>query len=163
MVELTFKVSGDKQLARNLRVLARDLGEIPSEFFKEALEIIGTRTDEIFASEGSVVQKANTWAPLAASTIKARTNRWGYYKRSPSNPSTMRWTGNLQQNRTLTITATKGTLVWNAPYAVYHQKPGTGGPPRRVIVDLSNPTNKLIIGSLQRLVNEKIGIFGRQA
>jgi len=161
MVQLTFAVSGHTQLARNLRLFAKDLGDL-REFFTDALDIVQSRSDELWSAEGSNVQKANSWAPLASSTIKARQNRWGYYKRTPSSPSSLRWTGNLQSNRTVTITTSKGILSFNAPYAGYHQT-GGGNLPRRVVVDLSNPTNKMIVGALQSLINTKIGIFGRQA
>lgn len=161
MVQLTFAVQGHTQMARNLRVFAADLKHL-DEFFTEALQIIGARSDELFQSEGSKVMKANTWAPLAPSTIKARQKRWGYYKRSPSSPATLRWTGNLQGNRTTTITSDKGALTFNAPYAVYHQK-GGGTLSRRVVVDLSNPTNMAIVKALQKLIHSKLGIFGRQA
>lgn len=161
MVQLSFNVQGHKQMSRNLRVFAADIKNL-REFFEEALEIVGARSDELFSAEGANVQKANRWAPLAASTIKARTNRTGYYKQSPSNPSTLRWTGNLQTNRTLMVGSNKGTLTFNAAYAVYHQA-GGGSLPRRVVIDLSNPTNKAIVQALQKQIHEKTGIFGRQA
>lgn len=160
MVQLTFKVNGHVQLSRNLRVFA-DKIKNPREFFKEALDIIAARSDELFRSSGSNVQKANTWAPLSPSTQKARANRWGYYKRTPSRPTTLRWTGNLQDNRTIHVGPTKGTLTFNAPYAIYHQS--GGGIPRRVVVDLSNQTSADIVRSLQRLIHKEMGIFGRQA
>lgn len=160
MVQLTFTVQGHTQMARNLRVFAKDIGDL-RDFFSEALDIIAARSDELFASEGSKVEKANPWAPLAPSTIKARERRWGYYKRTPSRPGVLRWTGNLQENKTMTIQTSKASLSWNAPYAVYHQG-GGGNLSRRVVVDLSNPTNKMIVQALQKLIHEKVGIFGRQ-
>lgn len=160
MVQLSFNVQGHKQMSRNLRVFAKDIGDLRS-FFEEAIEIIGARSDELFNSEGSKVQKANPWAPLAPSTIKARQKRWGYYKRTPSRPAMMRWTGNMQENRTIMIQSDKASLSFNAKQAVYHQG-GGGSLSRRVIVDLSNPTNKAIIQALQKLIHQKVGIFGRQ-
>lgn len=160
MVQLTFNVQGHKQVSRNLRVFAKDIGDLRG-FFQEALEIVGTRSDELFKAQGSNVQKANTWAPLSASTQKAREKRWGYYRRSPSRPGVLRWTGNLQENRSLTVTSQKGSMTFNAPYAVYHQG-GGASLSRRVVVDLSNPTNVLIVKALQKLIHEKAGIFGRQ-
>lgn len=161
MVELTFRVQGHTQLSRNLRLFADKIPNL-GEFFQDALDIIANRSDELFRSEGSLVQKANPWPPLAASTLKARERRWGYYKRSPSRPSTLRWTGNLQENRMQAITSKKGTLTFNAPYAVYHQAGGSKLP-RRVVVDLSNPTNMEIVKALQAKIHRDMGIFGRQA
>lgn len=161
-MELKFKVSGHTQMARNLRIFAADIGDL-REFLVDALDIVQERSDELFSAEGSNVEKANTWAPLSARTIKARERGWGYYKRTPSSPSVLRWTGNLQENRTVMITGNKGTLTFNAPYAAYHQDPRGGSLPRRVVVDLSNPTNRLIVSALQSFVHQKVGIFGRQA
>lgn len=161
MVQLTFKVMGHVQMSRNLRVFARDIQNL-SEFFKEAIGIISSRSDTLWATQGSAVKKANTWPPLAASTLKARERRWGYYKRAPSNPSVLRWTGNLQQNREIHVSNSGGRLTFMAPYAVYHQA-GGGKLPRRVVVDLSNETNMEIVKALQVKIHRDVGIFGRQA
>lgn len=161
MVQLTFKVQGHTQLSRNLRVFAEDLSKLGG-FFGEALDIIASRSDSLFAAEGRNVEKANSWAPLAPSTIKARERRWGYYRRSPSSPGVLRWTGNLQENRARHVTDRGGRLTFRAPYAIYHQE-GGGHLPRRVVVDLSNSTNMEIIKALQKKIHKDLGIFGRQA
>lgn len=148
-------------MARNLRVLASDIKAL-GEFFEEALDIITVRSDAIFAARGSNVEKASAWPPLAPSTIKARERRWGYYKHTPSRPGVLRWTGNLQENKNRHVSDRKGSLTWQAPYAVYHQD-GGGKLPRRVVVDLSNETNMLIVKSLQAKIHRDVGIFGRQA
>jgi hypothetical protein len=62
------------------------------EFYKDALDIIEQRTDEIFATRGGNVEKSERWKPLSARTEKARDRRWGYYKRTPNAPSVLRWT-----------------------------------------------------------------------
>lgn len=160
MVVLTFDVRGHKQLARNLRVLADDIAAL-GEFFEEALDIIVARSDSIFASRGGNVEKAPSWPPLAPSTIKAREKRWGYYKHTPSRPGVLRWTGNLQENRERHVSDKSGRLTFRAPYAIYHQD-GVGKLPRRVVVDLSNPTNELIVKALQGKIHRDVGIFGRQ-
>ncbi len=160
-MELTITIDGHKQLARNLRVFASRIKN-PREFLKEGLDIIASRSDELFANAGRNVQKANTWAPLSPSTQKARANRWGYYKRAPSRPGAMRWTGNLQENRTIRVGSSSGTLTFNADYAAYHQR-GGDDLPRRVIVDLSNQTNAELVRALQKLIQKEMGVFGRQA
>ena len=161
MVQLTFKVSGHTQMARNLRIFADNIQNL-REFFDEALDIIAARSDSLFASQGSNVEKAGSWPPLAPSTLKARERRWGYYKRSPSRPGVLRWTGNLQENLERHASDSKGRMTWRAPYAVYHQD-GGGKLPRRVVVDLSNATNVEIVKALQQKIHRDIGIFGRQA
>lgn len=159
-MELKFTVLGHKQLSRNLRILAKDIHSL-REFFQAAVQIVEERSNELWATEGSVVEKANPWPPLAASTIKARQNRWGYYKRTPSRPTTLRWTGSMQDTRARSFSDKYGRLQFTDPKAMYHMKGGRV--PRRVIIDLSNPTNALIVKALQEKVQRDIGIFGRQA
>lgn len=161
MVQLKFNVSGHTQLSRNLRLFAKDLTHL-REFFKEAIEIIEERSNALFSAEGKNVEKANPWAPLAASTIKARQKGWGYYSNTPSSPSTLRWTGRMQETKNKMATDQKGRLQFTTPYAVYHQG-GGGKLPRRVIIDLDNATNAEIVRALQAKIQKDIGIFGRQA
>lgn len=160
-MELQFSVSGHVQLARNLRLFAKELTNL-REFFEEAIGIVEDRTDAMFSAQGSNVEKANPWAALSPRTMKAREKRWGYYKRSPSRPGILRWTGALQDTRARSFSNKFGRLQFTMPYAPYHQA-GGGNLPRRVIVDLSNPTNAEIVRALQAKVNRDIGIFGRQA
>ncbi len=161
VVQLNFKVNGATQLSRNLRLFVEKLSNL-KEFFDAALTIVEGRTDSLFAARGGNVEKANPWPPLAPSTIKAREKRWGYYKRNPSSPSVLRWTGALQDTRARSVSDRFGRLEFTMPYAVYHQD-GGGTLPRRVIVDLSNPTNAEIVRALQAKVQRDLGIFGRQA
>ena len=160
MVVVNFNVQGVTQVSRNLRVLAKDITNL-GEFYGDALDIITARSDSIFAVAGANVQRAGVWPPLAASTIKAREKRWGYYKRSPSRPGVLRWTGNLQENKDRHVSDRGGRLTYRAPYAIYHQD-GGGHLPRRVVVDLSDETGMQIVKSLQAKINRDIGVFGRQ-
>ena len=160
-MELTFKVMGQTQMARNLRVLAKDIAAL-EPFFKAAIQIIEARSDSLWASTGGNVEKANTWPPLAPSTLLARANRWGYYKRSPSRPTTLRWTGALQDSRARAYSDKYGRLEFTDFKAAFHQA-GGGHLPRRVVIDLSNPTNAEIVRALQVHVHRAVGIFGRQA
>lgn len=163
MPQLSFTVVGDKQLSRNIRAFVDRLDNL-GEFFRDAIDIVEARTDDLFSKEGSNVEKAGRWPPLAASTIEARTRRWGYYKKSPNKPGVLRWTGNLQENRNKNINDAFGELTFRAPYAIHHQKPGTPGrPPQRVVIDLSNSTNTEIVRALQTKIHKDIGMFGLQA
>ena len=84
-----------------------------------------------FATQGERV--GQPWAPLAASTVRARTQRWGYYRRPPTGNAgpgspILRWTGDLaasfRQGSPLHIrTITPTSLTWGSadPKAIYHQ------------------------------------------
>lgn len=160
---IKISVTGHTQVARNLRVFASRLDQM-AEFYQEALDIVEFRIDDVFSREGSNVQKAEPWEPLAESTLKARARGWGYYKNQPSNPSMLRWTGTMQDNRTRTITDNYGVLRFPTSYAIYHQNPYIAGrPPRRVIIDIDNPTIAEIVRALQTKINRDMGISGLQA
>ena len=151
---------GEKQLSRNLRVLVDNLQDM-KEFFSESLDIVAKRTDEIFQKKGMNTQKSPKWKLLAKSTKLAREKRWGYYKKTPKNPSVLRWTGNLQDNKTKAVTNKSGVLAFNADYGIYHQK-GGGSLPKRAVIDLSNEVNSAIVKSLQGKIQRDVGVFGVQ-
>lgn len=160
-MEIKIDVQGVTQLSRNLRIFVDSLQNM-QPFYSEAVDLVKARSDKIFADKWTSVQKWQKWKPLAASTLKARGRRSWYYANSPSRPSTLRWTGNLQDNVTKTITPKWWSLKYNAPYAVYHQE-WWGNLPQRPIIDLDNTTNAELIRLLQKKVDQDIGIFGLQA
>lgn len=61
-------------------------------FYGDAIGIVHDRSNELFASRGSNVEKNPKWPPLTPKVLKARSQRWGYYKQAPSRPAPMRWT-----------------------------------------------------------------------
>lgn len=166
MPQLQFSVDGHKQLSRNARLFAKELEDM-REFFQEAIDIIEARTDQVFTSQGSAVEKAGTWPPLSKKTLRARQMGWGYYSNTPNRPSMMRWTGRMQDTKNKNVNKDFGELSYVARskkgfnYPAAHQK-GSGNLPKRVLIDLSNPTNDLIIKALQGKIHRDIGIFGRQ-
>lgn len=153
-MQITFRVNGQEQLSRNLRTLVVQLPQM-EEFFEEALGIVEKRTDELFSQRGNNVEKNPKWRPLSARTEKARERRWGYYKKEPRNPTTLRWTGNLQDNRTKIIERTRAIYQHNAPYAIYHQE-GSAKLPQRAIIDLDNRTNQEIVRAMQSKIERDI-------
>jgi len=162
MVEIQFAVSGEKQLSRNLRVLAKNLSKM-EDFFDSALDIMEDRTNEIFKSEWSTVQKWNKWTGLAPSTKKARARRWWYYKKPPSKPWLMRWTWRLQESLTKETRSSYWLLYFEAPYAKFHHRWWKWNLPRRSLIDLDNRTNVMIVKSLQQKIEDDIWIFRNQS
>lgn len=160
MAFLEFEVEGAVQLSRNLKVAAKKLKNMRA-FHQTAVRIIEARTNEIFKTKGLNVEKSPKWQDLSKSTKNARKNRWGYYKRKPSNPSTLRWTGRLKNDKQIITNNAFGSIEYKAPYAKYHQKGGKNLP-KRAILDFSNKTNTKIMKALQLKINKDIGIFGRQ-
>lgn len=160
MVEISFSVNGEKQLSRNLRVLATNVANM-QWFFKDSLDIVHKRSDSVFKSKWSNVEKAPKRKWLASRTQQARDRRRWYYKRTPNKPSTLRRTWRLQTDITKEITRTYWLFSYNAPYAIFHQ---TGGwrLPKRAIIDLNNTTNTQIVKAMQQKIQKDIWIFWLQ-
>lgn len=159
-MQLTFIVNWEKQLSRNLRIFAVNIWNL-QPFFKDSVDIVHERSNSIFKSSWSNVEKSPTWKPLSQSTLKARSSRKGYYRQSPSSPWVLRWTWKLQDNISKSFTKTSWKLEYLQPYAKYHQN-WWKKLPKRAIIDLSNSTNALIIKALQKKINDDIWIFWRQ-
>ena len=93
MAILKFSLEGQELLSRNLRILADGITSMRPEF-NTIGETIISGVNKNFSDEGTELGK---WAPLAASTRAARAKRTGYYKKAPSKPGVLRWTGKLQE------------------------------------------------------------------
>jgi phage gpG-like protein len=161
MAQITFEVTGQKQLSRNLRGFFKEVTKM-KQFNQAAIDLVEKRTDQIFKSKGAIVKKGPKWKPLSEATRKARSSRSGYYSRPPNKPSVLRWTGRLQSDRFKQATESEGVLRFNAPYAIYHQT-GNSKLPKRPIIDVDNQTNAEIVRALQTIINKQIGVFGLQA
>jgi len=159
-MQIKFEVNWQIQLSRNLRLVAINLKNL-KPFFEKSLDIIKERTDEVFEKEWSNVEKNPKWRKLTPRVEKARIKRWWYYKKTPNNPWILRWTWNLQENITKEATNKNWVLIYNAPYAIYHQNWWLNLP-KRAIIDLSNKVNDKIIKTLQMKINNDIKIFGKQ-
>ena len=160
MAFIEFEVEGAVQLSRNLKMAAVKLKDMKS-FHASAIRIVGKRSDMLFKKAGSNTEKSPKWKKLSSQTKKARKKRWGYYKKEPNNPSPLRWTGRLQDDRQIIVNNKFGSIEFKAPYAKYHQKGGKNLP-KRAIIDLSNYTNTKIMKALQEKINKDLGVFGLQ-
>ena len=160
MAFIRFNIDGDIQLSRNLRIAAVQL-ENMREFYSEAVDIMASRSDDIFKKKGANVKKNPTWTKLSPKTEKARDRRWGYYKKPPNKPSLLRWTWKLQNSKKKKTNNNYWSLEFTAPYAVYHQR-WSKNLPKRAIIDLDNPTNAEIVRALQKKINRDLKISGLQ-
>jgi len=68
----------------------------------------------------------------------------------------------MQDSARIEANDRQGRLYFEDPKAMYHQV-GSAKLPKRVLIDLSNPTNEKIVKSLQGKVERDIGIFNQQA
>lgn len=148
-IDITLEIAWWERLSRRIEGIEADLSNL-WPFFKKAVDILSDKADEIFSTEGKRLV-GRRWRPLSPSTIKARQRRWWYYKLPPNNPSVLRWTWNLQDNRTKTSSNSWWQLIFNAPYAWYQH-------PKRKLIELDPKTSAEIIRALQVHINNKQGI-----
>lgn len=159
-MEIKFRVNGQTQLSRNLRVLATSLPNM-KDFFNDAIDIVEEKSEAIFSSKGQNVEKWPKRKDLSPSTKKARDRRWWYYKNPPLDPSTLRRTWRLQNSKKKTVDNLRGIFEYTAPYAQYHQS-GGWRLPARPLIDLDNSTNDKIVKAAQKKINDDLWVFGRQ-
>ena len=126
-------------------------------FFKESIDIVEDFSNKAFEEGG----RPKKWKPLAPSTEKARERRWGYYKKTPNNPKTLRWTGNLQDNNQKQATERFGAFRKKAKYAKYHQRGGKNLPQRKILT-LDPQAAANIVKALQKKIDRDIGMSGLQ-
>ena len=158
MAQLNFQINGTEKLSRNIRIFASQLSNM-NEFYDDAIGIVQKYSKETFTSEG----KPEPWKPLAPSTVRARQKRQGYYKQAPSGtPKILHWTGKLENSNKKTITNSFGLFEKTAPYAPYHQYGGDRLPQRKILT-LDARAAAEIVRTLQKKINDDIGISGLQA
>lgn len=161
MVYISFEIQGAKELSRNLRVLSGSLSNL-SQFYKESIDIIKERSDNIFSSAWSIVEKWEKWRALSPNTLNARAKRQWYYRQTPTSGAwPLVWTGNLKNNVTKEITNSYWKLQYNEKYAKFHQS-GGGRLPQRKIIDVDNQTGSKIVKALQWEIQRQSPIFLRQ-
>lgn len=118
--EILERIGGIEARAQDLRPAL--------EVTANLLELHVART---FATEGA--HSGHPWPPLAASTVRARTKRWGYYRRwapvnaGPTGP-VLQWHGRLARSfqrggvAHIRVVSPSG-LTWGSgvAYGIYHQ------------------------------------------
>lgn len=152
-MQLKFTINWQIQLSRNLRLTAVNIANL-RPFIVETLNIIHDRSNELFNSAWRNVEKNPIWAPLSEKTIR-------YKKRKYNSTRPLINTWRLKNDVSKIAGQKKWTLLYRAPYAIYHQSwwPHL---PRRAIIDLSNSTNDKIIKALQKKINNDLRIFWKQ-
>lgn len=162
-MDLKFEINGEVQLDRILLDAGKTLDN-NQPFFKDAVDIIGKRSDDLFAQKGQNLEKSPKWKPHAESTKRARTKRQGYYKNPPNRPGLMRWTGNMQESQKKTVSQKFGKLEFTDEKAQWHWDGGGKSKlPQRRVIDLSNDTNRELVRAMQTAIYRQFGAVGLQS
>ena len=145
-VALSIDILGDEALVNSIGgIMARLRNPVPA--YRATANLLEKHVAGVFRSQGG--RLGITWKPLAASTVKARTQRWGYYRRPPQFSAgavgpILTWTGRLRRSfgrggsGHIRLVSVSG-LTWGSsvPYGAYHDSPGPrrGTLPRRAILE----------------------------
>ena len=117
-----------------------------------ALEDVGVKLLEYF---GDTVFQQNgidtDWPMLAASTVRARTRRTGYYRNAPiAQNMTLVWTGRLKQGFRYSVSPNRLVIVNDVPYFRYHQR-GSGLPKRTML-----GVNQEVLDQATKIINDHV-------
>lgn len=153
-IDISFEIEWGGRLSRRIEGISANIKNL-KPFFKKTADLVDTKIDKVFDSRWSVL-KWKKRSSLSQRTIVARRNRWWHYKLPPNNPSLLRWTGNLQDNRTKNHTNSSAQITFNAPYAVHHHF-GKGRMKRRLI-QLDEKLNAEIMRALVIHINDQFWI-----
>ena len=140
-----------------IEALVKEIGGIearlknPTPAYRATANLLERHVASVFATQGA--RGGTLWKRLAPSTVKARTRRWGYYRKTPklgAGPTSpiLTWSARLRNSfarggaghiRRLSVAG----LTWGSSvrYGIFHDSPGprTGNLPRRAILTFSSP------------------------
>jgi hypothetical protein len=129
-VRLGVQLAGLKEITARIGGM-QDRAADPQPSLEVVANLLELHVAKTFATEGA--HSGNVWPPLAPSTVKARTRRWGYYRHAPTGgagPSApiLVWRGQLRGSfgrghpQHVRVVSPSG-LIWGSSvaYAIYHQ------------------------------------------
>lgn len=141
-VGVSFQLAGFEAVLQRLAGLGERLAN-PEPALAIVADLLEAHVAKTFDSQGA--EAGAPWAPLAVSTVRARTRRTGYYRLAPSmgaGPTgpILTWTGRGRASfrrggvgHVRQITASSLTWGSTVDYLRYHQH-GGGRLPRRVVL-----------------------------
>lgn len=134
---VTWSIEGEKQLSRNLVIMADRIEDWTPAFQDTAETLKDTFSKDVFSSEGSVIQER--WSPLSQAYA---------YRKAQKYPGKgiLEATGTMK-NSFMTLWRPDMAMVWNdIAYFKYHQsnKPRSKLP-RRVMMKLGNSQKTMVM------------------
>ena len=154
-MQISMSVDGVTELSRELLLLAKGFHDT-QEMQIRIITLVGDNVQQTFYKAGTNLQNSSSWASLSPRTEKARERGRGYYSKPSNNPGILRWTGNLQDKRSTTVTKVFGQLSMDMGYGIYHQRGGKNLP-KRTIIELNDKLKAEIVRVVQTVVYEKAG------
>lgn len=140
-MQLTLRVD-DRQVQKKLADLSRlvkDTKPLLDDMGEDLMKHFG---EQVFESEGSA--NGSRWRPLAASTLRARAERTGYYKRTPIvTGKILTWTGRLKSSFKKTVTRTRLTISNTQKYFDYTSQ-------KRPVFDINKTVIEIAIKAVEK-------------
>lgn len=130
VVRLGAQLAGIQEISERIGGIQERVAN-PQPALETVANLLEAHVAKTFATEGA--HSGHVWPPLAPSTVKARTRRWGYYRQAPTggagptNPILV-WRGHLRGSfrrghpAHVRVVSPSG-LTWGSSvdYAIYHQ------------------------------------------
>lgn len=149
MATLSFSLD-DTRVKKKLSGLAAGVRDFKKPFDAAGSELLEFYGEEVFASQGSAI--GESWRALAASTLRARDARSGYYRQPPiMTGKILVWTGRLKKGFAREVTSRMLRVFNNVPYFKHHQR-ASGSPPQRRMLAINKEVITKVIRHVQRYV-----------
>lgn len=118
-MRLSFELD-TRQATKALSALAGNLEDLRKPLEQSGNDLLQFFGYEVFETQGAV--NGSAWRRLAASTLKMRQNRWGYYKQAPRRTDRILiWTGRLQDGFRKQVGKDILVIRNDVEYFKYHQ------------------------------------------
>jgi len=149
MIQLGFQIEGEKQLSRRLKKGSLSVSQWQKTFSKTGIYLKRFFSNDVFATEGSVI--GEPWEPLSEATIRQKAKR-GY----PSKP--LVGSGRMKGSFRSVATPRMVEVYNTADYFKYHQsrQPRTTNLPRRVMMKLDMLRKQIIVKMFQKEINKNL-------
>lgn len=163
---LDVTVSGNTKLAARLDEMDDRTLDLRRPLRQEIAPKLRLRAKDAFRTRGASIGKK--WPPLSPFTIRARQNRWGYYKLSGSGSSPLRFRGQLHRSYTNKASSKhvedidRGGMEWGSKHPLAHlhaQGPSSRGPapplPSRPVIGFRDAFDRFAV--VIRPIEEHVG------
>lgn len=146
MIDLKWKIEGEKQLARRMNIISKGV-KTYTPVFKDAANKLKAVFED-FGNEGREI--GESWEKLKPSTIEQKSKKG--YSSSP-----LIKTGDMQKSFT-TLYKTDYAAVWNTTsYFKYHQSSSPRSKlPRRVMMKLGSKQKEMVVKLFHEYVHKLI-------
>ena len=146
---ISWSIEGDKQLSRNLLVMANRVKDWTPAFAETAYSLKSIFSEDVFQSEGGAIEES--WAPLSKAYALRKARMY-------PGKGILERTGDMK-NGFMTLVRPDMAQVWNkVEYFKYHQSNQPRSHlPRRVMMKLAENQREMVVKIFHTYFQEMIG------